>query len=183
MIFVNSMSDLFQKEIERSFIDRVFDVMEAVDWHVYQVLTKRSSLMLDYVTRRYSGGPAPAHIWLGVSVEDRAHTGRIAHLRRIDTPGRFVSFEPLLGPIGSVDLDGVAWAIVGGESGPVRGRCSATGPQSFGNSAPASGPPSSSSNGAAHGLRQAAGSWTAGSGTVSLGRVVPSAVKSRLHAA
>jgi protein gp37 len=118
MIFVNSMSDLFQKEVPRSFLDQVFEAMEAADWHVYQVLTKRSSLMRDYVARRYIGGPVPRHIWLGVSVEDRTHASRIQHLRCINSDGRFISFEPLLGAIGDVDLTGVAWAIVGGESGP-----------------------------------------------------------------
>ena len=118
MIFVNSMSDLFQKEIEPSFIDSVFDVMEKADWHVYQVLTKRSSLMRKYVTKRYGDAGVPSHIWLGVSVEDRAHASRINHLKQIASPARFVSFEPLLGAIGAVSLDGIAWAIVGGESGP-----------------------------------------------------------------
>ena len=118
MIFVNSMSDLFHKDIPYEFIDRVFDAMEAADWHVYQVLTKRSSLMRNYVRRRYDGGRVPTHIWLGVSVEDVAHKGRIEHLRQIDSDARFISFEPLLGPIGEVDLTGLAWAIVGGESGP-----------------------------------------------------------------
>lgn len=118
MIFVNSMSDLFQKEIDRAFVDQVFDAMEQADWHVYQVLTKRSSLMEKYVQRRYQGGAVPPHIWLGVSVEDSAHKGRIAHLRRINSVARFISFEPLLASIGDVDLTGVAWAIVGGESGP-----------------------------------------------------------------
>jgi protein gp37 len=118
MIFVNSMSDLFQKEIPRSFVDQVFDAMETADWHVYQVLTKRSSLMRNYVRSRYDGGQVPMHIWLGVSVEDAAHTSRIDHLKQINSPARFISFEPLLGPIGNVDLRGIAWAIVGGESGP-----------------------------------------------------------------
>ena len=118
MIFVNSMSDLFHKKIDRAYIDRVFDEMESVDRHVYQILTKRSSLMRDYVCRRYSGGSVPSHIWLGVSVEDAAHKGRIEHLRRISSPARFISFEPLLGQIGKVDLSGIAWVIVGGESGP-----------------------------------------------------------------
>ncbi len=118
MIFVNSMSDLFHKEVDRSYIDRVFEAMEAADWHVYQVLTKRSSLMLSYIRDRYKGGPAPAHIWLGVSVEDAAHKGRIDHLRQVNSVARFISFEPLLGAIGPVDLSGIAWAIVGGESGP-----------------------------------------------------------------
>ena len=118
MIFVNSMSDLFHKKVERSYINLVFDTMESANWHVYQVLTKRSSLMRNYVRYRYGDSEVPRHIWLGVSVESQSHTSRIGHLRHINSPGRFVSFEPLLGPIESVDLSGVAWAIVGGESGP-----------------------------------------------------------------
>lgn len=118
MIFVNSMSDLFHKEIDPTFVDKVFDVMEAVDWHVYQILTKRSSLMRNYIQKRYDGGPVPKHIWLGASVENAAHKGRIDHLHEINSEACFISFEPLLGPIGDVDLKGIAWAIVGGESGP-----------------------------------------------------------------
>ncbi len=118
MIFVNSMSDLFHKNVDREFIDRVFDAMEAADWHVYQILTKRSSLMHNYVRRRYGNAPVPLHIWLGVSVEDAKCKSRIGHLRKINSDARFISFEPLLGPIGDVDLSGIAWAIVGGESGP-----------------------------------------------------------------
>ena len=118
MIFVNSMSDLFHKSVDRRFVDKVFNVMELANWHVFQVLTKRSSLMRRYVQSRYSGKAVPSHIWLGVSVEDAKHKRRIAHLQQVDSRARFVSFEPLLGPIGSVDLTGVAWAIVGGESGP-----------------------------------------------------------------
>lgn len=117
MIFVNSMSDLFHKDIPRQHVDKVFDVMEDQPRHVFQVLTKRSSLMRDYVAARYDGHSVPSHIWLGVSVENRAYVSRIAHLKQINSPGRFISFEPLLGPIGDIDLTGVAWAIVGGESG------------------------------------------------------------------
>lgn len=118
MIFVNSMSDLFHKNVSREFIDHVFDAMESADWHVYQVLTKRSSLMRDYVSARYADNKVPSHIWLGVSVEDGAHTNRISHLKTIRSDARFVSFEPLIGPIDLVNLQGIAWAIVGGESGP-----------------------------------------------------------------
>ena len=118
MIFVNSMSDLFHKDVPTGFVDEVFDTMEAADRHVYQVLTKRSSLMRNYIKARYSGAPAPAHIWLGVSVEDSAHVSRIGHLKDVNSQARFISFEPLLGPIDEVDLQGIAWAIVGGESGP-----------------------------------------------------------------
>lgn len=117
-VFVNSMSDLFHKEIPKSFVDAVFDTMEAANWHTFQVLTKRSSLMARYLRRRYGSGQAPAHIWLGVSVEDRQNTVRIRHLRESCAAVKFISFEPLLGPIGKIDLSGIDWAIVGGESGP-----------------------------------------------------------------
>jgi protein gp37 len=118
MIFVNSMSDLFQKDLDIAFVDKVFETMESANWHVYQVLTKRSSLMRNYVMKRYGDRKVPNHIWLGVSVEDSAHKSRIQHLRQINSEARFISFEPLLGPIGEVDLSGIAWAIIGGESGP-----------------------------------------------------------------
>ena len=117
-VFVNSMSDLFHKEIPADFIDRVFDVMEAADRHVFQVLTKRSAPMRAYLRRRYGGGAAPAHIWCGVSVEDAGAAARIRHLRTAPAAVRFLSIEPLLGPVGDLDLDGIAWVIVGGESGP-----------------------------------------------------------------
>ena len=118
MIFVNSMSDLFHKKIPISFVDKVFDTMEVSDHHIYQVLTKRSSRLANYINQRYSDAPAPKHIWLGVSVEDRQRPRRIAHLRCTSASVRFLSIEPLLGPIGSIDLTGIAWVIVGGESGP-----------------------------------------------------------------
>ncbi len=117
IIFVNSMSDLFHKKVDRHFIDQVFDVMEEADWHIYQILTKRSSLMRSYLKRRYDKIPIPSHIWFGVSVENSGHKGRIDHLRKINSDALFISFEPLLGPIGDVDLSHVAWVIVGGESG------------------------------------------------------------------
>ena len=117
-IFVNSMSDLFHKKIPRDYIDLVFDTMEEADWHIYQILTKRSSLMRDYVRARYGGNEVPAHIWLGVSVEDAARKKRIEHLRQVNSRFRFISFEPLLASVGSVNLDAIAWVIVGGESGP-----------------------------------------------------------------
>ena len=117
-IFVNSMGDLFHKRVPWAFVDRVFDTMERANRHSYQVLTKRSSLMQRYVARRYGGRPAPKHIWLGTSIEDHARLSRLRHLRETPATIRFISFEPLLGPIGPVDLKDVAWAIVGGESGP-----------------------------------------------------------------
>jgi protein gp37 len=118
MIFVNSMSDLFHKEIPRVFIDRIFDTMEAASWHVFQVLTKRSSLMRDYLRRRYRDVKPPPNIWLGVSVENRAATKRIKHLQQAPASIRFLSIEPLIGPVGTMDLAGIHWVIAGGESGP-----------------------------------------------------------------
>ena len=118
MIFVNSISDLFHKDVPTGFIDEVFDTMEAADHHAYQVLTKRSSLMRSYLRRRYGKAGAPAHIWCGVSVEDLAATSRIRHLQASPAGLRFLSLEPLLGGVGNLDLSGIAWVIVGGESGP-----------------------------------------------------------------
>ena len=118
MIFVNSMSDLFHKDIPKDFIDRVFDTMEAADRHVFQVLTKRSSLMGDYLRHRYGSKLTPRHIWCGVSVEDEMATARVQHLRKAPVSVRFLSVEPLLGPVGDMDIEGISWVIVGGESGP-----------------------------------------------------------------
>lgn len=118
MIFVNSMSDLFHKSVPIDFIDNVFSTMEAASWHTYQVLTKRSPRMRDYLLRRYASNLAPSHIWCGVSVEDGDATSRLNHLRRAPASVRFLSIEPLLGPVGEVDLTGISWVIVGGESGP-----------------------------------------------------------------
>jgi protein gp37 len=112
------MSDLFHKEVPRPFIDSVFETMEAADWHTYQVLTKRSSLLVRYLRSRYGSGVAPPHIWLGVSVEDAKNAVRLKHLQASQASVKFVSFEPLLGPVGEVDLKGINWVIVGGESGP-----------------------------------------------------------------
>jgi len=118
MIFVNSMSDLFHKEVPRSFVDHVFDTMEAADWHIFQVLTKRSSLMRDYLRERYGDARGPGHIWCGVSVEDAQAKARILHLRKSPAGVRFLSIEPLIGAVGAVNLSGIDWVIAGGESGP-----------------------------------------------------------------
>lgn len=118
MVFVNSMSDLFHKEVPHAFIDQVFDTMERADWHVFQVLTKRSSLLRDYVNRRYGARKAPRHIWLGVSVEGAGQTSRIEHLQHTAASTRFLSLEPLIAPMGTIELSGIHWVIVGGESGP-----------------------------------------------------------------
>ena len=117
-IFVNSMSDLFHKDIPREFVGQVFDTMERADWHTYQVLTKRSSILRSIVNDRYPAEPAPQHIWLGVSVEDRDALVRIKHLRETNASVRFLSVEPLLERMGRLDLNGIHWVIVGGESGP-----------------------------------------------------------------
>ena len=81
MIFVNSMSDLFHKDVPTNFVDQVFETMEAAHWHRFQVITKRSSLMRDYLRKRHASRPAPSHIWMGVSVEDRQARSRVEHLR------------------------------------------------------------------------------------------------------
>lgn len=117
-VFVNSMSDMFHKDVPASFVDQVFDTMEQAHWHQFQLLTKRSSLMRRYINRRYGDAGCPGQIWLGVSVENREKAKRIAHLRDTHAAVRFLSVEPLLGPLGPIDLTGVHWVIVGGESGP-----------------------------------------------------------------
>jgi protein gp37 len=114
-IFVNSMSDLFHESMKDAFLERCFDVMVKANWHIFQVLTKRPERMLDFV-KQY--GNIPDHIWLGTSVELDLYKSRIEVLRKAGCKTRFVSFEPLLGPVGEVNLAGISWAIVGGESGP-----------------------------------------------------------------
>jgi protein gp37 len=118
MIFVNSMSDLFHKDIPKAHISTVFDAMEAADWHVYRVLTKRSSLLQKFLDDRYGAHRAPPHIWFGVSVENAQATSRIAHLQKANAGVRFLSMEPLIAPVDKLCLDGIDWVIVGGESGP-----------------------------------------------------------------
>ncbi len=118
MVFVNSMSDLFHKDVPEEFVHRVWDTMERADWHTFQILTKRSSLMRDFLKRRYSNRPVPSHIWFGVSIEDRSKISRLRHLQAAPSGIRFLSVEPLIAPVGQLDLDGISWVIVGGESGP-----------------------------------------------------------------
>jgi protein gp37 len=118
MIFVNSMSDLFHKDISRTHIEAVFDTMERADWHTYQVLTKRSSLLQKFINNRYIDKPAPPHMWFGVSVENARAASRITHLQRTRASVRFLSIEPLIAPVGRISLAGIHWVIVGGESGP-----------------------------------------------------------------
>ena len=118
MIFVNSMSDLFHKSVPDSFVNQVFETMEKADWHHFQLLTKRSSSMRDYLNARYRKGKGPAHIWCGVSVENKKALGRIEHLRHANATVKFLSVEPLIERLGALDLTGIDWVIVGGESGP-----------------------------------------------------------------
>jgi protein gp37 len=118
MIFVNSMSDLFHKGIPNEFVARVFETMERANWHTYQILTKRSSLMRNFLRKRYGPGSSPTHMWFGVSVEDGSKLSRVRHLQESPAGVRFLSIEPLIGPIGNLDLKGIDWVIVGGESGP-----------------------------------------------------------------
>ncbi len=113
-IFVNSMSDLFHEAVPEEFIERVFDVMERADWHVFQVLTKRAGRLAELAPRL----PWPPNVWQGVSVENARYTSRVAHLQRVPAAVRFLSVEPLIGPIPLLPLDGIRWVIVGGESGP-----------------------------------------------------------------
>ncbi len=118
-IFVNSMSDLFQDGVGIEFIREVFETMSAADWHTYQVLTKRGERMRDVTRALPRELIERAHVWLGVSVEDRRFgLPRIDQLRDVPAVVRFLSVEPLLEDLGSVDLSGIHWVIVGGESGP-----------------------------------------------------------------
>ena len=118
-IFVNSMSDLFHERVPTTYVERVADVMLRGDWHLFQVLTKRSQRMRDLLTGPLSAAAARPHIWWGVSVEDRKHgLPRIDHLRQAPAKVRFLSIEPLLEDLGEFDLSKIDWVIVGGESGP-----------------------------------------------------------------
>jgi len=113
-IFVNSMSDLFHEDIPDSFIAEVFAVMERADWHVFQVLTKRHERLVEL-----SGDlPWPPNVWMGVSIENRRFVHRADFLREVPAAVRFISAEPLLGPLDGLSLDEIHWLIAGGESGP-----------------------------------------------------------------
>ncbi|MCA9100415.1 MAG: phage Gp37/Gp68 family protein [Planctomycetales bacterium] len=119
MVFVNSMSDLFHESVPDDYIAAVVEVMVRANWHVYQVLTKRSERMRDLLKTRLRDAARQQHIWWGVSVENRRHgLPRVAHLRAARTKMSFLSIEPLLEHLGEIDLRGMDWVIVGGESGP-----------------------------------------------------------------
>jgi protein gp37 len=119
MIFVNSMSDLFHEDVPDSYILKVAEVMRRAQWHTYQVLTKRADRLAHLLKTRLETHAHLSHIWWGVSVEDKHHGfPRIDLLRNTPAQVRFLSIEPLLEDLGPVDLRGIHWAIVGGESGP-----------------------------------------------------------------
>lgn len=114
MYFVNSMSDLFHRRVSESFIDRVFEVMREAKWHTFQLLTKRAERLSEYARLH----EIPDNVWIGVSVENKRHgVPRISHLQAAPAKTRFLSVEPLLEDVGTLDLRGIAWVIVGGESG------------------------------------------------------------------
>ena len=119
LVFVNSMSDLFQAGVPDEYAEAVSKVMVKADWHTYQVLTKRSERLRDLLKRRLRFAAEQSHIWWGVSVEDRKYgLSRIEHLRNSPAAVRFLSVEPLLEDLGEINLSGINWVIVGGESGP-----------------------------------------------------------------
>ena len=138
-IFVNSMSDLFHQDVPVAFIQQAFDVMRRADRHEYQVLTKRSERLLELDSTL----DWPRHVWMGVSVENLQFVNRIDHLRQTRARVKFLSLEPLLGPLPGLNLEGIDWVIVGGESGPrarpmkaawvadIRNQCTAAGVSFF----------------------------------------------------
>jgi protein gp37 len=113
VIFVNSMSDLFHADVPLDYIQQVFDVMRRAHWHEFQVLTKRAERLAELSPQL----PWPPNVWMGVSVENANYTNRIDHLRTTGAAVKFLSIEPLLGPIPHLDVTGIDWVIVGGESG------------------------------------------------------------------
>jgi len=113
-IFVNSMSDLFHEKVPLAFIQKVFRTMETASWHTFQILTKRSERLVELAPEL----GWPPNVWVGVSIETAKYLWRADHLRKVPAALRFLSLEPLLGPISALDLAGIHWVIVGGESGP-----------------------------------------------------------------
>jgi len=119
MIFVNSMSDLFHDDVPEEYIERVCEVMALAKWHTFQVLTKRASRISELLSGRFRCFAAMRHIWWGVSVENRKHgLPRIEQIQKAPAEIRFLSVEPLLEDLGKINLRGISWVIVGGESGP-----------------------------------------------------------------
>jgi protein gp37 len=119
LVFVNSMSDLFQPGVPDEYVSAVSEVMVKINWHTYQVLTKRSERLCELLNGKLRFAADRENIWWGVSVEDRKHgLPRVAHLQQARAKVRFLSIEPLLEDLGRIDLSGINWVIVGGESGP-----------------------------------------------------------------
>lgn len=117
-VFVNSMSDLFHEGVPDSYVERVAQVMQLANWHTYQVLTKRAERLSEMLASKLAAAAQLEHIWWGVSVEDRKYgVPRIKHLQDAPATVRFLSIEPLLEDVGKIDLTGIHWVIVGGESG------------------------------------------------------------------
>lgn len=116
LVFVNSMSDLFQESVPFEYIERVWKTMERAKMHTFQILTKRPERMAEFLGQK--NAYALENVWLGTSVEDQNVVDRIGHLKKCRASVRFISFEPLIGPVGNVNLSKIHWAIVGGESGP-----------------------------------------------------------------
>ena len=114
LIFVNSMSDLFHKDVPREFIDRIFDVMRRAHWHQFQILTKRAERLAELDPHILW----PNNVWMGVSVENLTYMHRIEMLSNTHAAIKFLSLEPLLGPLANMNLKGMNWVVVGGESGP-----------------------------------------------------------------
>jgi protein gp37 len=115
-VFVNSMSDLFQDSVPFEYVERIWNIMEQAELHTFQVLTKQPERMAEFLRRRKKH--ALKNVWLGTSVEDSRVVHRIADLKRCNAVVRFISFEPLIGSVGKLNLSKIDWAIVGGESGP-----------------------------------------------------------------
>ena len=113
-IFVNSMSDLFHEKIPRNFIERIFQTIGSTPWHTYQVLTKRAERLAELAPHLVW----PDNLWMGVTVESGKYAGRIDRLRAVPSAVRFLSVEPMIEPVRNIDLNGIDWVIVGGESGP-----------------------------------------------------------------
>ena len=152
MVFVNSMSDLFHNDVPDAYITLVARVMAEANWHTYQVLTKRSDRLRDLLRNELRFVAELPHIWWGVSVENRKHgLPRIDHLQQANAAMAFLSIEPLLQDIGEIELTGIDWVIVGGESGAGRGRWTPTGCAASVVSVPAPTSRSFSNNGAAFG--------------------------------
>jgi protein gp37 len=160
-VFVNSMSDLFHEAVPDDYIRQVFDVMVEARWHAFQILTKRSRRLAALAPRL----PWPPNVWQGVSVENASYTSRVTDLQSVPASVRFLSVEPLLGPIPALPLDGIHWVIVGGESGVEGvGQWPLNGPEKSAINASLPASHSFSSSGVGEPRRRVGASSTAGSG-------------------